>query len=268
MEVTFTSGLAGGHGKDTIFENEPEIEESTVDKYVRKERERKKRRKEKQKAKRGDDDEDGEHSDNGAKEEEEVAPAEAAQPEEDLGFNDPFFDDPSGKAEATSRRKEEKRKKREERAAEEAASARQRAELELLMVDDKQADIKHFDMTEIEKAEKQAKRKKGKGKGKNKEATAVPDDFNVDVSDPRFARLYESHEFAIDPTNPRFKATSGMKALLDEGRKRRRNRDDGETDVAGEHRDSSKKQKKASKEAGSEDLKRLVDKVKRQSKKA
>lgn len=265
MEVTFTSGLAGGHGKDSIFENEPENEETTIDKYVRKERERKKRRKEKLKAtKRGEDPEDQEAED--AEEHDKPAQTEPPQKEgEDLGFNDPFFDDPDGKATAVARRKEEKRKKREERAAEEAASAAQRAELELLMVDDKKANIKHFDMNEIEKAQKQSRRKKGKGKGKNKEPVPT-DDFNVDVSDPRFARLYESHEFAIDPTNPRFKATSGMKALLDEGRKRRRTRDDGETEVTPESRDHKKKQKKASKEAGSEDLKRLVDKVKRQSK--
>jgi hypothetical protein len=265
MEVTFTSGLAGGHGKDNIFENEPEVEESTLDKYVRKERERKKRRKEKLKGKT----EDPSAEDKVAESQDETALAtEAPQDaEEDLGFNDPFFDeDFDGRATSAARRKEEKRKKREERAAEEAASAAQRAELELLMVDDKKADIKHFDMNEIEKAEKQAKKKgKGKAKGKSKEPVAT-DDFNVDVADPRFSRLYDSHEFAIDPTNPRFKATSGMKALLDEGRKRRRTRDDGETEVTPESRDRKKKQKKASKEAGSEDLKQLVDKVKRQSK--
>ncbi|KAJ5123572.1 hypothetical protein N7448_009669 [Penicillium atrosanguineum] len=267
MEVTFTSGLAGGHGKDSIFENEPEVEESTLDKYVRKERERKKRRKEKLKAKNEDPSAEGED----AESQDESAPApEAPQDtEEDLGFNDPFFaEDFDGRATSAARRKEEKRKKREERAAEEAASAAQRAELELLMVDDKKADIKHFDMNEIEKAEKQAKKKgkgKGKGKGKNKEPVAT-DDFNVDVADPRFSRLYDSHEFAIDPTNPRFKATSGMNALLDEGRKRRRTRDDSETEVKTETRDRKKKQKKSLQEAGSEDLKRLVDKVKRQSK--
>lgn len=266
MEVTFTSGLAGGHGKDSIFENEPEVEESTIDKYVRKERERKKRRKEKlEAAKRGENPETQETEDVEGHDVE-PAPAEAPQEaDEDLGFNDPFFDDPDGKATSAARRKEEKRKKREERAAEEAASAAQRAELELLMVDDKKANIKHFDMDEIEKAEKQSRRKKGKGKGKTKEPVPT-DDFNVDVKDPRFARLYESHEFAIDPTNPRFKRTSGMKALLDEGRKRRRARDDGETEAPSETRDRTKKQKKASKESGSEDLKKLVDKVKRQSK--
>lgn len=266
MEVTFTSGLAGGHGKDSIFENEPEVEESTVDKYVRKERERKKRRKEKLKAtKQGDDPEAGNTEGDKDQEDAVVQAEEPQQTEEDLGFNDPFFDDPDGKAASAARRKEEKRKKRAEQAAEEAASAAQRAELELLMVDDKKANVKHFDMNEIEKAEKQSRRKKARGKGKSQEPVPT-DDFNVDVSDPRFARLYESHEFAIDPTNPRFKATSGMKALLDEGRKRRRTRDDDETEAPLETCDRPKKHKKASKESGSDDLKRLVDKVKRQSK--
>lgn len=267
MEVTFTSGLAGGHGKDTIFENEPEIEESTVDKYVRKERERKKRRKEKLKASKRDEDEKPQETENAANSDDNDEPAPEPQNEEDLGFNDPFFEDPDGKATSAARRKEEKRKKREERAAEEAASAAQRAELELLMVDDKKSQINHFDMNEIEKAEKQARRKKGKGKGKNKDKDPAPtDNFQVDVSDPRFSRLFESHEFAIDPTNPRFKATSGMKAVLEEGRKRRRNQDDGDTEPVAENQKASKKHKKASKEAGSDDLKRLVDKVKRQSK--
>ncbi|KAJ5721045.1 uncharacterized protein N7483_008979 [Penicillium malachiteum] len=264
MEVTFTSGLAGAKGKDSIFENEPEIEESTVDKYVRKERERKKRRKEKLKAGKQSGDASAEAKDAAdPSDNEEPAPVEAAA-EEDLGFNDPFFDDPSEKATIASRRKEEKRKKREERAAQEAAVASQRAELELLMVDDTKAGIKHFDMNEIEKAEKQ-RRKKGKGKGKNKEP-AVADDFKLNTDDPRFASLFDSHEFAIDPTNPRFKATSGMQALLDEGRKRRRNQDDGEAEITPAAQDRKKKQKKSSKASGLDDLKNLVNKVKQRSK--
>ncbi|KAJ5286724.1 hypothetical protein N7478_002410 [Penicillium angulare] len=263
MEVTFTSGLAGGKGKDSIFENEPEVDESTIDKYVRKERERKKRRKEKLKAgKQGGEASEENKDTQDLSDIEEASPAEAA--EEDLGFNDPFFDDFDGKASSAAIRKEERRKKREERAAEEAATAAQRAELELLMVDDEKTDIKHFDMNEIEKAEKQ-KRKKGKARGKNKHPV-VEDDFNVDTTDPRFARLFESHEFAIDPTNPRFKATSGMKALLDEGRKRRHVNDDAEVEAVPDNQDRKKKQKKGSKESSSADLKRLVDKVKRQSK--
>ena len=268
MEVTFTSGLAGGTNQDSIFENEPERNETTLEKYIRKERERKKRRKEK--AKSGKQDEPVSADDKGhvndEAEDEGQGDAETGEQQDDLGFEDPFFDNPDSQANASTRRKEEKRKKRAEKEAEEAASAAKRAELELLMMDDKQSELKHFDMNEIEKAEKNARKKKGKGKGKV-EQSAV-DDFHMDVSDPRFGRLFESHEFAIDPTNPRYKATPGMKALLEEGRKRRRNRDERE-EAPEDDRDRKKKQKKSSsKENNGEDLKKLVDKVKRKTQKS
>ncbi|KAI9373584.1 hypothetical protein BJX61DRAFT_377258 [Aspergillus egyptiacus] len=258
MEVTFTSGLAGEPNRDTIFENEPE--ETTLEKYVRKERERKKRRKERLKAK----------TEAGANEED-IKKAEAEPPEEDLGFNDPFFDDPSGKATAAARRKEEKRKKREEREAQEKADAAKRAELELLMMDDDDAKsgVRHFDMNEIVKAEKQSRKKKGKRKGKDQPAKEVTDNFEMDVADPRFARLFQSHEFAIDPTNSRFKPTSGMKALLEEGRKRRRDRDERGEDE-GQTRDSKKQKQRSKTEAlenDTEDLNKLVEKVKRKTRK-
>ena len=97
------------------------------------------------------------------------------------------------------------------------------------MVDDQSAGMKHFDMNEIEKAEKAASSKTNKKKPhKHKKddrdqlaAVAAADGFEVDTADPRFARLYENHEFAIDPSNPRYRGTKGMKALLDEGRKRK-----------------------------------------------
>ena len=44
----------------------------------------------------------------------------------------------------------------------------------------------------------------------------------VDVSDPRFKSLYDSHEFAIDPTHKSFKKTPGMQAILQEKQKRRK----------------------------------------------
>ncbi|KAL4943904.1 hypothetical protein BDV06DRAFT_210663 [Aspergillus oleicola] len=262
MEVTFTSGLAGEPNRDTIFENEPE--ETSIEKYLRKERERKKRRKEKLKGGKTDDDDKKEDAD-----EEEEAVEDNAQ-EEDLGFNDPFFDDPSGNAGAAARRKEEKRRKRVEREAEEAAAAAKRAELELLMMDDDDAKsgMRHFDMNEIAKAEKQARKKKGKRKGKDV-APAEPDNFELNVSDPRFSRLFQNHEYAIDPTNPRFKATSGMKALLEEGRKRRRDRDErgDDEDVSRDSKKQKQRSKKgASTEGGTDDLKTLVEKVKRKTK--
>ncbi|KAL5334511.1 hypothetical protein BJX70DRAFT_391353 [Aspergillus crustosus] len=249
MEVTFTSGLASGPNHDTIFENEPE--ETSVEKYLRKERERKKRRKEKLKGEKPENEVDDNNDD----------VDEKPQEDADLGFDDPFFNDPSGKAAAAANRKEERRKKRAEREAEEAAAASKRAELELLMMDDDDAKtgMRHFDMNEIAKAEKQA-RKKGKRKGKDRAVPEVSDNFEMDVSDPRFFRLFQNHEFAIDPTNPKFKSTSGMKALLEEGRKRRRDRDElGEED---DRCRDSKKHKQRSKKGASDtdDLKSLVDK--------
>ena len=95
------------------------------------------------------------------------------------------------------------------------------------MAGDKGDEVRHFDMREIEKAEKQAKRKGKKGKDKKSksqdaEADGAGERFEVETQDPRFKALFESHEYAIDPTNPKYKGTEGMKALLEEGRKKRK----------------------------------------------
>ena len=259
LQVTFSSGLSGGaENKASVFENEPEIEETTVEKYVRKERERKQKRKEKLKhttemATVADDTENlG------------VVVKDASEEAQDLGFDDPFFAAPENdKASASKIRKEERLKKRAEREAEEAANAINRAELELLMVDDKDTEVKHFDMNEIEKAEKRAK-KKGKHRKKDKSSVVgelVTDDFKLDTQDPRFApRLFGNHEFAIDPTNPKFKGTAGMKALLDEGRKRRAKKDlDPEEKLRSKHQQP----KLAARSVDEDDVRKLVEKVKR-----
>jgi hypothetical protein len=255
MEITFSAGLSGVPATGNVFENEPKMEETTRESYVRKERERKRRRKARLKAARNGETlpEDGQGA---AKE------AEGTE-KEDLGFDDPFFKTPQNDtASANAQRKEERRKKREERAADEAASAAQRAELELLMVDDKSIPVKHFYMSEIEKAEKMAQRaQKRHKKGQKNEAEMKLDDFKMDVHDPRFQRLWDSHEFAIDPTNPRFKGTKGMKELLEEGRKRRRQCDARERGI-----DKPGKKKKSEpvleKPDESGELNKLVERVK------
>jgi hypothetical protein len=130
--------------------------------------------------------------------------------------------------------------------------------------------VRHFDMREIEKAEKEARRK-GKNKGKKSKKTAeadVKDDFKVQAEDPRFKALFDSHEYAIDPTNPRFKGTEGMKSLLEEGRKKRK-REDREIGGEGEGVEVAKKNKKgkagkeAKAEGGDDDLKGLVARLKK-----
>ena len=46
-------------------------------------------------------------------------------------------------------------------------------------------------------------------------------DFKVDVVDPRFGAIYSSHHFAIDRTDPAFKETTAMKAIIQERQKRK-----------------------------------------------
>ncbi|KIW33252.1 uncharacterized protein PV07_00119 [Cladophialophora immunda] len=304
MQITFTSGLSGGTNetskKKSVFENSPEPEETTLEKYVRKERERKQKRKEKMKSAREGNGPDTEgDADDQDKGDEQAIPA--GEEDADLGFDDPFFAEPSAaseKAASKKLRKEERLKKKKEREAEEEADRKQRAELELLMADDDADEagpdgakkrIRHFDMREIQKAEKEErkknKKKKPKAAKKGDAPEDAPDAFQVDTSDPRFSRLFESHEYAIDPTNPKFKGTKAMRALLEEGRRRKHKGDErsgaserpgrgGDDDDAG----GSKRRKdghveapprnggdgaKKPSDSGSGDVKRLVEKIKR-----
>jgi hypothetical protein len=268
MEITFTAGLSS-KGKGGVFENEPIKEETTAEAYVRKEKERKARRKEKAKARREGLDPD---TVEGEKEKE---TEEKEKVDEDLGFDDPFFaTDEAVKTKASkSQRKEARLAKREAKVAKAAAKASNRAELELLMQDNSNeaaSHLDHFDIKEIARAEKNKKKKRGK---KDKEVEGgkrggLQNSFEMDVGDERFSKLFEDHEFAIDPSNPKFKGTEGMKALLEEGRKKRSHRvrdDEGEGDQVVK----KSKKRKAGVEIGGEgqDLKGLVEKVKKKARK-
>ncbi|KAA8571269.1 hypothetical protein EYC84_000596 [Monilinia fructicola] len=191
MEVTFTAGLSTTT-KGSVFENEPIPNETTAEAYIRKEKERKARRREKAKALcegRDPNASDGE--------------AEVAETKEDLGFDDPFFatDEATKSKAAKSLRKEERKKKHEAKAKEAEEKASNRAELELLMQDnstDKVEHLDHFDIAEIQRAEK-AKKKKGKGKGKKGEEIeskrgGLQENFQMDVGDERFGDVFKNHE--------------------------------------------------------------------------
>jgi hypothetical protein len=265
MQITFSSGLHASKGSKGVFENEPQDEESTRQRYIRKEKERKQRRKEKSKASRGEGEGEGDHS--GSEQDADKPTTTASADEADDPFNDPFFNDPSTAAAAEkTARKADKVKKRAERDAEDAAAASRRAELELLMADDEAngEGVRHFDMREVEKAEKEARRK-GKNKGKkSKKSTedAAKDEFKVEAEDPRFKALFDSHEYAIDPTNPRFKSTQGMKSLLEEGRKKRKreDREGGGDDAVVVKKGKGGREAKAE---GDDELKGLVARLKK-----
>ncbi|KAF2205485.1 hypothetical protein GQ43DRAFT_385796 [Delitschia confertaspora ATCC 74209] len=265
MQITFTAGLSTSGPNKSVFENEPIIEETTAEKYIRLNKERKARRKARAQAIReGRDPDEVGHSD------EEGDKGDAKEAEDGDPWNDPFFgsDPEESKRIEKELKKSKKQKEREERDRLKKESDAQRAELELLMIDDKQSNIRHFDMNEIMKAEKAAKKKKGKGKrSKGEDVPVIQDDFKVDTQDPRFSKLFESHEFAIDPTNPRFKGTEGMKALLEEGRKKRKHqRDEGEVDGTAPDK-KVKKERSGEADGDISDLKKLAARVKARSKK-
>ncbi|OLN95808.1 Pre-rRNA-processing protein esf1 [Colletotrichum chlorophyti] len=256
MEITFTPALT-----ETKKDKKEGEEETTIEKYKRKERERKEQKREAARARR--------EGAAGAK----APEAGEKKVEEDLGFDDPFFttEEPPARTK-TSIRKEERLAKRAAREAEEKEKAEQKAQLKLLMTDDKADEgdhLDHFDMNEIMKAEK-AKKKKGKGKKKGKKGGDADDEnvglqqgFDIDVGDDRFKAVFESHEYAIDPSNPKFKGTEAMRKLLEEGRKKRKAGADEEEPV--EREGKKAKKQKGEKQGGADELSGLVASVKKRA---
>ncbi|KAJ2162054.1 pre-rRNA-processing protein esf1 [Coemansia sp. RSA 552] len=215
MEITFTPGLSETAAARIDIQKEEEAKARADETPIERFRRMKMEKRDKWKAtKKGDSgkrqkDSDDLVSDN------EIDPTLAG---------DTFFtlsDDESQEPAQKGGRAQGKPKGREtqaERKQRQQNDAKERAELELLL-EGNEADRKHFDMKEIVKAEK-SKGRKGKKRGKAAAAAAAEDDFQVNVSDPRFSALFDSHNFAIDPNNPNFKKTKAMKELLGESRKR------------------------------------------------
>lgn len=219
MEITFNPGL-----DENKAEEQPEEpkEESTIDAYKRKEKERRARRMEKFKEKQTE--------------------------------NEPEKEEKSGKK---SKKDKKKNKKPQE------VDEKSKAELELLLMEDDkdqdQSKAEHFDMRDILKAEKDKKSKKKNKKNKKYDTEMVQDGFKADLNDDRFKEIFESHDYAIDPTSSEFKKTDTMKRILDERSKRLRRED-------GDDRKSKKSKKNKHSEKTSEDntlaLTSLVAKLK------
>ncbi|KAJ9067180.1 pre-rRNA-processing protein esf1 [Entomophthora muscae] len=169
MEITFAPGLSernpAEESEDDVPAAEP-VEETTVEKYLRKQREK-------------------------------LQAKKAARMEKHQGDT----------------------KVVETKSSKKAKQDADRAELELVMMEDQSDARQHFDMKHVLKAEKQAGRK-GKHRGKAADTELTQDGFKIDKEDPRFSALFTSHHFAIDPTNPQFKKTEAMKELLSERQKK------------------------------------------------
>lgn len=244
MEITFTPGLSektGGLGagdSDSEDEAQPK-EETSIETYMRKQKEKRMAKKERRELENKGDD-DAYNKNNNKKSGRKAAQQAFGESDNDEELDgDTFFKEaraemekegaaPVGKSVAGSKEKaatefafivketkEKKKSKKKKLTKEERLEQkRQMAELELLM-DDDQTKGDGFDMKEVLKREKLEK-KKGKKSRKEKELLqSTTDDFEINVQDPRFAALQDSHHFAIDPTNPQFKKTKNMKKLME-----------------------------------------------------
>eukprot|EP00164_Ancoracysta_twista_P010044 GFYU01015023.1.p1 GENE.GFYU01015023.1~~GFYU01015023.1.p1 ORF type:complete len:152 (+),score=76.59 GFYU01015023.1:42-458(+) len=80
-------------------------------------------------------------------------------------------------------------------------------------------------MKKLIKSEKSKgkKQKKRRGRGADDEDMDFQQQsgFDINVKDDRFAALYDSHHFAIDKTDSRFKDTASMNKILSERQQRR-----------------------------------------------
>jgi len=150
-----------------------------------------------------------------------------------------------------------------------AEDIRKQKELELLLMEDTLGDKPakkgfHMDalLVEAEAADSSLVQRKKRGKKKDKQKKEEAEQFEVDLEDDRFQRLFYDAEFAIDPTNPKFveKHTQGMKQIQEEAQRRRRKR----TESNGVTQPSKKRKTDGS---GSEmNIEALVKSVKAKSK--
>ncbi|KAF8168159.1 hypothetical protein B0H34DRAFT_792796 [Crassisporium funariophilum] len=223
MEITFTPGLST---------KKSEEDETTLERYQRKMKDKRRKRKDEVKEKGG---------------------------EKETKLEDDFFEVESD--DGVPKRKSKNDKKIADSEKESTARPEITAEELALLVasDNPNAEPKHFNIKSVIKAEKQNKRKKGRRKGKAEgEDNEIQEDFVMDVKDDRFKVLHEDHQFAIDPSNPHFKKTKSMAALLEERQKRQRGK-------RGEEVDGVSPKPKNVENTGAKSLRSLVESVKRKS---
>lgn len=181
MEVTFNTGLEDLSKR--ILEKKDKKSETVWEAYLRKRREKKKARKNQSKYSSEEDSSDTDEEG-----------MEGIEQPDDFFIEEPSVKKVNSKDYQGKKNKEETQLQDTDREAEAS-----KAELELLLADDKggKKGLKGYNL----------KPKKAKGK-KGKE---VPDEDKIPTSnldDPRFSALFTSPLFALDPTDPQFKRSA------------------------------------------------------------
>lgn len=223
MEITFDPGLNDKLGNNA---EEEDKEETTIEAYRRKEKERRQKRLAKFKE---------------SKQTEEVANSQ------------------EGSADKSSKNRKNSKKGKSMPDMDEKS----KAELELILMDNQEGNNNgHFSMKEVIKSEKDKKNKKNK-KGKKIDQEMVQDGFVANLDDPRFKEVFESHDYAIDPTNSEFKKTETMKKILKE--RSARNKD--KKNKKNSSKNATKNSKRSRSELESNDnVHSLAEKIKKRNK--
>ncbi|XP_061626138.1 ESF1 homolog [Phyllopteryx taeniolatus] len=174
---------------------------------------KKKDKKKKKKTQKKDDNKDDELSDD--------------QLPSDVDLDDTFFRQELAAVDMKTKSKDKKKRKNhdEERTADDQQHMdKNKAEMSLLMDDDDDDKHKHFNYDKLVEEQNLSKKKKKK---MMKNGHVPPEDqFQVDVSDPRFQAVFTSHLFNLDPSHPSFKRTRATQSILDEKRRRRRHEEE------------------------------------------
>jgi len=139
----------------------------------------------------------------------------------DIDMNDKYFTEEFKNGKLSAHRKGKKDKINNIDSLDEQEE-KHKAELELLLMDQEEDGRKHFNMKQIEESATMSKSKRKRlNKKKNAQEETKEDDFEVNVKDPRFAALFTSHHFNIDPADPHYRKTKGTEILVNEKLKRR-----------------------------------------------
>lgn len=223
VEMEFSWGIGAGGSKSAEKEQKKSAAELTpFEKIIEKKQEKKRARKgEIRKLKKaakqangGDDDSQDEDDDD--------LP-------EGIDMNDPYFAEEfaNGEYEAPKVSKKKKATKKKGGATGEGDSdnADAEAERELALLLDDDDGKAHFSLRKIQDTENESKTKKKRKKQLNKKKVTdqkpIEDDFEINVNDKRFAAVFNSHLFNIDPTDSHFKKTKNMEKLIHEKLKRK-----------------------------------------------
>lgn len=223
MEVTWNPGLSK-QVEDLVKKKQEHPEGKTpFQEYLEKRKEKRKLKRSLNKKGAEADDSDTKNSAQGDGSHSEQAFSDDELPS-DVDLGDGFFkmDTPLKSSKESNKSKKKRRKQSNmEEAPEDKETTKSKAELELLLMDDEDDGRKHFSLKKLLEENQQSSKKKRKRKAEKEATKADGDDFQVDLADPRFSALYDSHEYNVDPTDPHFKKTKGMEALLTEKQRRR-----------------------------------------------